>query len=137
MNDGYIAVIDAGYSSYDFEQHVFEQHGYRFDVFPGESQDVAGKLQFAKEAVGLLVRWTSVNEAFLSRLPHVKAIVRYGVGYDNVDLAATERRQIRVANVQSYANHAVSDHTLALIFGCARGLPLGQQTVQERKACRR
>ncbi|NQV33417.1 MAG: C-terminal binding protein [Phycisphaeraceae bacterium] len=130
MNDGYIAVIDAGYSAYDFEKHVFEQQGYRFDVFPGETQDLAGKLQFAKEAVGLLLRWTPVNDAFLSCLPHLKAIVRYGVGYDNVDLAATERRQIRVANVQSYANHSVSDHALALIFGCARGLPLGQQTVQ-------
>jgi D-3-phosphoglycerate dehydrogenase len=132
MKDGYIAVIDAGYSSYDFEQQVFEKHGYRFDVFSGEPQDVEGKLQFAREAVGLLLRWTPVNDAFLARLPRLKAIVRYGVGYDNVDLTATTRCQIRVANVQSYANHAVSDHALALIFSCARGLALGQQTVQQR-----
>jgi len=132
MKDEYIAVIDAGYSSYDFEKDVFEKQGYRFDVFSGENQDVEGKLQFAKGAVGLLLRWTPVNDAFLARLPHLKAIVRYGVGYDNVDLMAADRRQIRVANVQSYANQAVSDHALALIFGCARGLPLGQQSVQQR-----
>ncbi len=132
MKDGYIAVIDAGYSSYDFEQHVFEKHGYRFDVFAGERQDVEGKLKFASGASGLLLRWTPVNDTFLARLPGLKAIVRYGVGYDNVDLAATAQHRIRVANVQGYANHAVSDHALALIFSCARGLALGQQTLQQR-----
>jgi len=132
MTDAYIAVIDAGYASYEFEKDLFTKHGYRFDVFPGERQDVEGKLQFAKKAVGLLLRWTPVNDTFLSQLDNLKAIVRYGVGYDNVDLAATERHHIRVANVQSYANHAVSDHALALIFGCARGLPMGQQTLHQQ-----
>ncbi len=132
MPSEYIAVIDAGYSSYDFEKGLFEEHGYRFDVFSGDRQDLEGKLQFAQEATGLLLRWTPVNNAFLSRLPKLKAIVRYGVGYDNVDLAATRGHDIRVANVQSYANHAVSDHALALIFGCARSLPMGQQTVKQQ-----
>lgn len=132
MKDGYIAVIDAGYSSYHFEEDVFEKHGYRFGVFPGEHHDVEGKIRFAREAEGLLVRWTPVDETFLSRLPRLKAVVRYGVGYDNVDLAATGQRRIRVANVQSYANQAVSDHALALIFGCARSLPMGERTVQQQ-----
>jgi lactate dehydrogenase-like 2-hydroxyacid dehydrogenase len=99
MPNDHIAVIDAGYSSYDFEKGLFEKHGYRFDVFSGERQDLEGKLQFAQGATGLLLRWTPVNDTFLARLPKLKAIVRYGVGYDNVDLAATERHHIRVANV--------------------------------------
>lgn len=132
MQDAYIAVIDAGYSSYAFEKDLFEKHGYRFDVFSGEPHDGEGRLRFAADAVGLLVRWTPVNEAFLSRLPLLKAIVRYGVGYDNIDLAAAGQHHIRVANVQSYANHAVSDHALALMFSCARRLPMGQRQVQQR-----
>jgi D-3-phosphoglycerate dehydrogenase len=132
MQEGYIAVIDAGYSSYAFEKDLFEKHGYRFAVFQGGHHDVEGKLRFASGAVGLLLRWTEVNEAFLGRLPDVRAMVRYGVGYDNVDLSATARRHIRVANVQSYANHAVSEHALALMFSCARSLPMGQRTVHEQ-----
>ena len=53
MIEAYIAVIDAGYSAYDFEKHVFEQQGYRFDVFSGEPQDLEGKLLFANGEVGL------------------------------------------------------------------------------------
>lgn len=132
MKDGYIAVIDAGYSSYDSERDLFEKHGYRFNVFSGERHDVEGKIRFAEGAAGILLRWTPIDETFLTGLPDLKAMVRYGVGYDNIDLGATSRRGIRVANVQSYANHAVSDHALALIYACARALPMGQQTLQEQ-----
>jgi len=44
------------------------------------------------------------------------------VGYDNIDLEAARERQIRVANVQGYANHSVSDHAMALMFACTRNL---------------
>ncbi len=63
--------------------------------------------------------------------PNLKAIVRYGVGYDNIDLDAAKRHGVRVANVQGYANHAVSDHALALLLSCSRLLPLGQRTVKD------
>ena len=38
---------------------------------------------------------------------------------------------MRVANVQGYANNAVSDHALALLLSCSRLLPLGQQTLKD------
>jgi D-3-phosphoglycerate dehydrogenase len=69
-----------------------------------------------------------VDDLFLSQLPRLKAIVRYGVGYDNIDLVATSRHGVRVANVQSYANHAVSDHALALLLSCSRLLHLKQNS---------
>jgi D-3-phosphoglycerate dehydrogenase len=63
-------------------------------------------------------------------LPKLKAILRYGVGYDNIDIAAVHRHGVRVANVQSYANNSVSDHALALLLGCSRLLPLGQRSIK-------
>jgi D-3-phosphoglycerate dehydrogenase len=52
----------------------------------------------------------------------LKAIVRYGTGYENIDLQQAHDRGIRIANVQGYANHAVSDHALGLMFACIRGI---------------
>lgn len=130
-NDQRIVVIDTGYKHYDYERQLFESNGFSFDVFPGERDDLGAKKDFAQDAVGLLLRWTRVSDEFLTAFPKLQTIVRYGVGYDNIDLAATESRKIRVANVQSYANHAVSDHAMALILACSRGLFLRQGTLKE------
>jgi D-3-phosphoglycerate dehydrogenase len=119
-----ITVIDPGYDSYAYEKRLFEEHGYAFKVFTGHHHDREGKLAFAENASGVLLRWTDVDDQFLSRLPNLKAIVRYGVGYDNIILESANRHRVRVANVQGYANQAVSDHALALLFSCSRLLPL-------------
>jgi D-3-phosphoglycerate dehydrogenase / 2-oxoglutarate reductase len=130
----HIVVIDSGYDSYDYERELFQRNGFTFDVFAGERHDQDGKIRFAQEAVGILLRWTTVDDAFCAALPHLKALVRYGVGYDNVDLSAAGRYQVRVANVQGYANHSVSDHALALLLACSRALPLGQKMLQRQFA---
>lgn len=127
-----IAILDTGYESYDYEKRLFEESGYELEIFSGERNDRAGKMAMAKDAVGALVRWTEINNEFLQRTPKLKAIVRYGVGYDNVDLEAATRQQVKVSNVQGYANHSVSDHALALIYACARGLPQGQKSVKQK-----
>jgi len=124
-----IVVLDPGYDSYEFEKRLFEENGFEFKIFMGGHHDREGKIAFATNAVGILLRWTQVDESFLLQLPKLKAIVRYGVGYDNIDVSAAEQKGVRVANVQSYANQAVSDHALALLFSCSRLLPLGQRSL--------
>ena len=126
-----IIVIDPGYDSYQYERQLFEENGYTFKVFTGSHHDCEGKIAFASKAEGILLRWTDVDEEFLSRLPNLKAIVRYGVGYENINLKTTMQHGVRVANVQGYANHAVSDHALALLFSCSRLLPLKQRTLKD------
>lgn len=127
-----IAVIDTGYGSYDYERHLFEENGFILKIFQGKKQDREARIAFAKEAVGILVRGTQMDADFLSKSPNLKAIVRYGVGFDNVDLKAAQQHRIRVANVQGYANESVSDHALALLLSCARLLRLGQQELHQK-----
>lgn len=120
-----IVVLDGGYASYHFEKKYFADQGYLLEFFNGDRQDLEGRTHAAQDADGMLVRWTVVDEALLKRLPRLKAIVRYGTGYDNLDLEAIAQRNIRAANVQSYANDAVSDHALTMMMACIRLLPLG------------
>lgn len=122
-----VVILDRGYGLYRYEQDVVEAAGYALEVYAGDPQDLTAKLAFAQGAQGVLVRGTVVDGAFLDAVPGLKAVVRYGVGYDNIDVAAATARGIRVANVRGYANHSVSDHALALMFACVRALPLGQQ----------
>ncbi len=127
-----VLVLDTGYDSFEYEENLFNQNGFKFEIFPGMNSDIAGKIKFAHNAVGLLIRWTVIDEDFLKQTPHLKAIVRYGAGYENVDLEAASRRGVNVSNVRGYGNHAVSDHALALMYACARHLPEGMQQVKSK-----
>ena len=59
----------------------------------------------------------------LEALPALVAIVRRGVGTDNVDLEAATRLGIVVANVPDASVEEVSDHALAMLLGLERQLP--------------
>ena len=107
MLNNHIVAIDAGYESYVQEHDYFNQAGYNFKVFQGGHHDRTAKIQCARDAIGVLVRWTKIDDDFFKALPHLKAIVRYGVGYDNIDLDAATKHHVRVSNVQGYANNAV------------------------------
>ncbi len=117
-----VVILDSGYKSYTFEKELFEGNGIQLEIHPSFKGEKAEKMEFAKDADGILVRHTIIDEEFLSKMNNLKAMVRYGVGYDNVDVDACTRFGVKVANVQGYANHSVSEHALALLFSCTRGL---------------
>lgn len=126
-----IKVLDTGYDSFDYEAQLFKSQGYEFEIWSGDKGDIAGKRDFASDAEGLLIRWTEIDNAFLADMNKLKAIVRYGVGYENIDLLAVTRAGVKAANVQGYGNHAVSDHALALMYACNRMLPEGQKMIRD------
>ncbi len=117
-----VVILDSGYQSYTFEKNIFEGNWFNLKIYPTYDGDRSEKIEFAKDANGILVRHTRIDKEFLSQMKNLKAVVRYGVGYDNIDVEACTHFGVKVANVQGYANHAVSDHALALIFACARAL---------------
>ena len=128
--DKRIPILDRGYGTYDYERRVLEPAGYEIDIYRGHHSDVAGRIAFAQGAPGLMTRWTPIDDAFLDALPDLKAIVRYGVGYEHIDLDAATRHGVKVAIVNNYGNHSVSDHALSLLLSCARGLPLGERNFE-------
>ena len=125
-----IFAFDGGYDNYGYEENLFGKEN--FVVFPAFSVSVSQKIEKAKKAYGLLIRGTLVNDEFLANFPNLKAIVRYGVGYDNIDLNAATNRGIKVANVQGYANHSVSDHAVALLYSCARSIRLAKEALENK-----
>lgn len=124
-----IALLDTGIATGPFEREFFGKHGYWFEEFPGEKGDYEGKINFAADAVGILIRFTEIDDYFLDQTPKLKAIARYGVGYDNINVEACTRHGVRCANVRGYGNHSVSDHALAMILGSMRMLKPGQENI--------
>ena len=58
----------------------------------------------------------------INKLSKCKIIVRYGVGFDNIDVDAASKKKIRIFNVPDYGVDEVSDHALGLILNLNRFL---------------
>jgi len=67
----------------------------------------------------------------IAALGRCRAIVRRGVGYDNVDVAAATAAGIVVANVTDASVEEVSDHALAMLLSLERRLPALDRLVHE------
>ena len=56
-----------------------------------------------------------VDDALLSRLPHLDIIASFGVGYDHIDAHAAARRGVIVTNTPDVLTEEVADTALGLL----------------------
>jgi glyoxylate reductase len=81
----------------------------------------------------LLEAVVAVGPGELELLPDLRLVANYGVGYDNVDVAACRERGIAVTNTPGVLDAAVADLTLALILACRRLVIASDRFVRERR----
>jgi phosphoglycerate dehydrogenase-like enzyme len=74
------------------------------------------------DAIILFHDVTHVGEPSFAKAPRCKAVVRAGVGFNNVDLAAAGQHGIAVCNVPDYGTEEVADHAMMLLLAVARHL---------------
>ena len=67
----------------------------------------------------------------LRLLPDLRLVGNYGVGYDNVDVAACGDRGIAVTNTPGVLDAAVAELTLALMLACRRQLVASDRFVRD------
>jgi D-3-phosphoglycerate dehydrogenase / 2-oxoglutarate reductase len=75
-------------------------------------------------ACDALVVWHEmhIDSAFVSALKRCRIIVRAGVGFDHIDLAAAAEAGIPVCNTPDYGTSEVADHAIALMLAFRRGI---------------
>jgi len=80
-------------------------------------------MPYASQADAIIL-WHHLQftSSLFGNLSKTRLIVRNGVGYDNVDIAAAGARGIRVANVPDYGTEEVADHAIALTLALIRQL---------------
>jgi D-3-phosphoglycerate dehydrogenase len=70
----------------------------------------------------MLVQFAPVGARALAAANGLVAIVRYGVGLDNVDVRAAEAAGVAVSAVPDYCIAEVADHAMALLLAVERGI---------------
>lgn len=71
-------------------------------------------------ADGLLAGLEPLNDNVFKESPSLRAIARIGIGMDNVDIEAAQKRGIKVSNTPDGPTAAVAEMTLAALLSIAR-----------------
>lgn len=125
-----VVALDDGYAAYDQEHALLAQVGARFDLRPCRRNE-AQALAAVRDADVVLVRESPVSRRMIDAMSRCKAVIRYGIGVDNIDQVAASERRIMVANVPDYGTDEVSSHAVALILAVSRRLWLHDREVRE------
>jgi len=85
-------------------------------------------------ADGVIIRsGTRLTAEVLERPGRLRAIVRAGVGVDNIDVAAATRKGIVVMNTPGGNTVSTAEQTITLLLGLARHLPAADASVRQGK----
>lgn len=115
-----LVVTDQAFGNTRHEQAAAEAAGAAFTEFHCRSEDEA--LEAVRGANAVLNNFAPMTRKVMAAMAPGAVVVRYGVGVDNVDLAAARDLGVRVCNVPDYGVDEVADHAAAMTLALARKL---------------
>jgi len=113
-----VAVTDYTFPDLELERSILSAGG--FDLLSGNNKEIPPIQSLVAEADAVITQFAPINAAVIGAMQRAKVIVRYGIGYDNVDVKAAREQGIPVCNIPDYCIDEVADHTLAFVLGVTR-----------------
>ena len=77
---------------------------------------------FYKDANAIITGLENIDDELLSKLPSLKLIVKYGVGLDNIDLLACEKRGVKIGWTGGVNKNSVAEMALGFMLMLSRNL---------------
>lgn len=114
-----VVVTDYSFPELTYERDMATELGAELIVGDGVTaeEDVA-KLTAGADVV--LLAYAQITDTVLRGLAPGATVIRYGIGFDTVDLDAARRHSVRVCNVPDYGADTVADHTVMLTLSSIR-----------------
>lgn len=100
------------------------------DTFGNTDEEV---INLTRDAEVILFTVTDFNRNVISHLEKCRLMIRYGIGYDNIDLEAAKEKGIYVCNSPKYGVIDVAEHALSLILGTAKNLVSMNDRIRDGK----
>lgn len=113
-----IVVTDHAFGGTRHEAELARRFGRELAVHQCTAEEETADA--VRDADLVFVNFAPVTRTVLAALAPGATVVRYGIGYDNVDVDAARELGIRVANVPDYGVDTVADHTVACLLALLR-----------------
>jgi D-3-phosphoglycerate dehydrogenase len=124
VTDHLVVLLDSYYPEHSLERGIIEEVGGSFvycNIGLRDEEHVLAQPLLSQAEV-VLTDLAPVTARVLRQAASCRLVARYGVGFDNVDVAAATAEGIWVANVPDYATDSVADHAIMLLLTVARQL---------------
>jgi D-3-phosphoglycerate dehydrogenase len=122
-----VAVADSVFPTLDPAREVLSRIGAQLRLAAEATPSAI--LEVATGSDALLVTYAKITAEMIQQMPRCRLISRFGIGVDNVDIAAATSAGIVVTKVPDYCIDEVSDHTLALLLAVARKIAFASARV--------
>lgn len=120
MSQYKVLITDYAWPSLEIEKRVLNPVGAELVV--AKMGEAAELIELASQVDAILTCWKHVPAAALDASPRCLMVSRYGIGLDNIPVAHATELGIVVTNVPDFCLEEVSDHTMALLLACNRGI---------------
>ena len=124
-----VVVSDYILPDMEIERQAVEAIGAQFVT--GQCQSVAELIELAHDADGMFNTYFGplCDEVFAG-CPKLKIVVRFGIGYDTIDVEAATRHGVMAVNVPDYCIDEVSDHAIGLWLALGRKIVSADRMVR-------
>ena len=97
-----------------------------------ESVSESRLVEAVRDADLLLMCYTPITARVINKTEKLKAIIKYGVGIDAIDIDAAKARRIPVVNIPEYAEETVAEGAFTMMIALAKKLvPIHNAMQQE------
>ena len=122
-----VVVTDQVFPDVERERALLAEVGATLEVADGDREAV---LDAAADADALLTTYFAMDAAAIGHLRQCRIIARYGIGVDNIDLAAARAAGLSVTHVPDYCVDEVAAHTVAMLLSLLRKLPTADRAMR-------
>ncbi len=120
-----IVMLDRMGTDFSQEKSVFRAEGATFLVtYFRNAEELC---EIVRDADILMFNDAHITADIIAALDRCKMIIRYGIGYDNVDLKAAGAKGIYVCNAPSYGTYDIAEHTMALLLSACKHIPIADK----------
>ncbi|HET7385299.1 MAG TPA: C-terminal binding protein [Nocardioidaceae bacterium] len=128
MNHARVLITDYAWPDLRVEQSILGPHGVELVVaHNGDEQELK---ELATNVDVIITCFRRVSDEVLRAAARCRAIIRYGVGVDNIDVDTATALGMLVSNVPDYCDEEVADHALMLLLALNRRLKPLSTTVE-------
>jgi D-3-phosphoglycerate dehydrogenase len=124
----HVVITDCPWEDNSVERKILEEGGMQ--VTRAQCTTAQEVIAASQRADALLVGWAPITREVIGRLSRCRLFMRYGTGYDNIDLDAATQAGIAVAINAEYCLEEVATHAFALLLACHRQLGALQDAVR-------
>lgn len=121
MNTPVVAVTEAPFASFEPARTVLSKVYAELRVAAEATPEAIVKV--ARDADAVIVTYAKLSDNMIQQMTRCRIIARFGIGVDNIEIAAATAAGILVTNVPDYCIDEVSDHAVALLLALVRKIP--------------